>query len=55
MWERMKFYHVVHSMKRFEILLSHVKDKNKFKSRNSLFPLVQCFKTNFCYILYSML
>ena len=54
MQERMKFCHMVHSMKRFEILLSHIKNKNKFKSRNSLFPLVQCFKTIFYYIFYSM-
>ena len=29
-------------------------DMNKFKNGDSLFPLVQYFKTNFCYILYSM-
>ena len=43
---------MAHSMKRIEIPLNHVRDKNTFKSGNSLFPLVQCFKTNFCYILY---
>ena len=54
MRENMRFCHVAHSMKRIEILLIHIRDKNKFKSEDSLFPLVQCFKTNFCYILYSM-
>ena len=28
------------SMKRIEIFLNHIRDKNKFKSRNSLFPFV---------------
>ena len=28
-----------------EILLNHIIDKNKFKNMDSLFPLVQCFKT----------
>ena len=54
MRKSMRFRHVTHSMKRIEILLSHIRDKNKFKSEDSLFLLVQCFKTNFCYILYSM-
>ena len=31
--------------KRIEILLSHIRDKNKFKNRDSIFLLVQCFKT----------
>ena len=39
-----------HIMKRIEIFLSHIKDKNKFKNRDSLFHLVQYFKTTFCYI-----
>ena len=54
MRKSMRSGHVAHSMKRIEIPLSHIRDKNKFKSGDSLFPLVQCFKTNFCYILYSM-
>ena len=52
----MRFCHVAHfmkivffffekPMKRVEILLSHIRDKNKFKNRDSLFLLVQCFKT----------
>ena len=48
MRESMRFYHVVHSMKRIEIPLSHIieiplshiRDKNKFKSEDSLFPLI---------------
>ena len=47
MQESMRFCHVMHSMKRIEIFLSHIKDKNKFKNKNSLFHLVQCFKTIF--------
>ena len=54
MQESMRFYHVAHSMKRIEILLSYIKDKNKFKKRDTLFPFVQCFKTTFCYIFYSI-
>ena len=27
-----------------ETLLNHIKDKNKLKNRDSLFPLIQCFK-----------
>ena len=50
MWESMRFCHIAHSMKRIEILLSHIRIKNKFKNRDSWFPLVQCFKTIFCYI-----
>ena len=49
MWESMRFYHMAHSMKRIEIPLSHIRDKNKFKSWDFLFPLIQCFKTNFYY------
>ena len=45
MQESMRFYYVAHSIKRVEILLSHIRDKNKFKNRDSLFLLVQCFKT----------
>ena len=45
MRETIKFCHVSHSMKRIEIPLSHIRDKNKFKSGDSLFPLIQCFKT----------
>ena len=29
---------------KIKIFLSHIRDKNKFKNRDSLFPLVQCFK-----------
>ena len=54
MQESMRFYHVVHSMKKTEIPLSYIRDKNKFKSKNSLFLLIQCFKIAFCYIFYSM-
>ena len=54
MREYIKFYHMAYSIMRIEILLSHIRDKNKFKSGGFLFTLVQCFKTNFCYILYSM-
>ena len=58
MRESMMFYYVAQFMKRIEIPLSHIRDKNKFKSRDSLFPLVQCFKTIFLffifYIFYSM-
>ena len=54
MRKNMRFCHAAHSMKRTEMHLCHIRDKNKFKSGDSLFPLVQCFKTNFCYILYSM-
>lgn len=50
----MRSCHVTQSMKRIEIPLSHIRDENKFKSGDSLFLLVQYFKTNFCYILYSM-
>ena len=54
MWESIKFCHVAHSMKKIEILQNHISDKNKFKNKDSLFPLVQCFKITFCYIFYSM-
>ena len=50
MRESMRFYYVAQSMKRIEIPLSHIRDKNKFKSRDSLFPLVQCFKTIFLFL-----
>ena len=45
---------MVHSMKRIEILLIHIRDKNIFKNKDSLFLLVQYLKTNFYYIFYSM-
>ena len=45
MRETIRFCYVSHSMKRIEIPLSHIRDKNKFKSGDSLFPLIQCFKT----------
>ena len=41
-------------MQRIEILLSHKRVKNNYKNRDSLFPLVQCFKPTFCYILYNV-
>ena len=50
----MRFCHIAHSMKRIKILLNHIKDNNKFKIGDSLFPLVRCFKTTFCYIFYLM-
>ena len=37
MSESMRFCYVAHSTKRIEIFLSHIKDKNKFKNRDSLF------------------
>ena len=49
-----QFCHVAYFMKKIEILLSHIKDKNKFKNKDSLFPWVQCFKTTVCYIFYSI-
>ena len=52
MWESMRFCHIAHSMKRIEILLSHIRNKNKFKNRDTLFPVSQYFKTNFCYIFF---
>ena len=33
----MRFCHMAHSMKRIEIILNHIRDKNKFKNRDSLF------------------
>ena len=54
MRESMRFCYVSHFMKRIEILLSHIRYKNKFKNKYSLFLLVQYFKTNFYYIFYSM-
>ena len=47
MRESMTFYHVTHSMKRIEILLNHIKDNKKYENGDSLFPLVQYFKTTF--------
>ena len=41
---------MAYSMRRIEILLSYIRDKKNFKNRNSLLPLVQCFKTTFYYI-----
>ena len=54
MWKSMGFCHMSHFMKRIDILLSYIRDKNKFKNMGSLFPLVQCFKATFCYIFYLM-
>ena len=47
MRENMRFCHVAHSMKRIEIFLNHVRDKNKFKNKDSLFLLVQMFQDYF--------
>ena len=55
MQESMRFCHVKHSMKRIEIPLSHIRDKNKFNSKDSLFPLVQYFKTIFVTLLFNVL
>ena len=44
MRESMRLCHVAYSMKRIEILLSHIRDKNKLII-DFLFYLVQCFKT----------
>ena len=55
MREDMRFYHVTYSMKRIDIPLSHIRDKNKFKSKDSLFLLVQCFKTIFVTSLFNVL
>ena len=41
-------------MKIIEILLSHIREKNKIKNRNSLFHLVQYFKITFCYNLFNV-
>ena len=46
-WKSMRFCHMEHFLKIIEILLNHIRDKNKFKNIDSLFPLVQCFKTIF--------
>ena len=48
MQERMRFCHVAHSIKEIQLPLNHIRDKNKFKNGDSLFPLVQYFKANFC-------
>ena len=48
MQESMRFSHVAHSMKIIEKLLSYIRDKNKFKNKDTLFPMFQYFKTNFC-------
>ena len=53
--ESLRVCHVTHSMKRIEIPLSHIRDKNKFKSGDSSFPLVQCFKTIFVTLLFNVL
>ena len=53
--ESLRFCHVMHSMKRIEIPLSHIRDKNKFKSEDSSFLLVQCFKTIFVTLLFNVL
>ena len=55
MRKSMSFCHVADSIKRIEILLNHIRNKNNFKSRGSLFPLVQCFKTIFITLLFNVL
>ena len=50
-----RFCHVTHSMKRIEIPLSHIRDKNKFKSSDFLFSFVQYFKTIFVTLLFNVL
>ena len=55
MQESMRFCHVKHSMKRIEIPLSYIRDENKFKSKDSLFLLVQYFKTIFVTLLFNVL
>ena len=55
MREDMRFYHMAYSMKRIDIPLSHIRDKNKFKSKDYLFILVQCFKTIFVTSLFNVL
>ena len=54
MRESMRFCYIAHSMKKIEILLSHKRYKKDFKNMNSLFLLVHCFKTIFCYILFNV-
>ena len=57
----MRFCHMAHSMKRIEIILNHIRDKNKFKNRDSLFLwfnisrllfvtfFIQCFKNTYLF------
>ena len=66
MRESMRFYHVAHSMKRIEILLSHIKNKNKFKIWTFYFFwfnvsrllfvtfFIQYFKTTICFIWFNI-
>ena len=67
MWESMSFCHVAHSIKRIEILLNHIRDKNNFKNRDSLFYfclifqdyfllhfIQYCFKTIICFIWFNV-
>ena len=65
--ESMRFYHVVHSMKRIEIFLNHIRDKNKFKIRTLYFLwfnvsrllfvtfFIQCFKITISFIWFIVL
>ena len=55
MREDMRFYHMAYSMKRIDIPLSHIRNKNKFKNKDYLFLLVQCFKTIFVTSLFNVL
>ena len=54
MRENIRFCYVALSLNRIEILLSHFKFQKKFKNRNSLFYLIQCFKTNICFIWFNV-
>ena len=65
MQENMRFCHVAYSMKRIEIPINHIRDKNKFKNRlfiyfSSMFQdyfcyiIIQCFKTTNCFIWYNI-
>ena len=54
-WKSMRFCHMEHFLKIIEILLNHIRDKNKFKNIDSLFPLnLQWFKTTFCFFWFNV-
>ena len=67
MWKNIRFYHVAHSMKRIEILLNLIRDRNKFKNRDFFYFLwlnvsrllfviffIQCVKTTICFIWFNV-
>ena len=66
MQENMRFCYMAHSMKRIEMILSHIRDKNKFKNRDSLFLwfnisrllfvtfFIQYLKTTICFIWFNI-